>query len=158
LLLAPPTKATMFDYGHSPDSRRETQRQHDAGGNPGRYRAQGRLRLLARGFRVRVGEPRQDPGATPSTASSVADDAVRVGPFAAATPEVARALLSQALPAMPLDPPVEIVVPDPTDSPAREVLAEFGFRERQDRLRMELGGPFAPAGVEQYGTTPYLVT
>jgi GNAT superfamily N-acetyltransferase len=90
--------------------------------------------------------------------SSVAGDAIRVGPFAAATPDIAHALLSQALPAMPLDPPVEVVVPDPTHSPARGLLAEFGFRERQDRLRMELGGPFAPAGIEQYGTTPYLVT
>ena len=90
--------------------------------------------------------------------SSVADGAVRVGPFAAATPAVARALLSQVLPAMPLDSPVEVVVPDPTDGPAREVLAKFGFRERQDRLRMELGDPFAPAGIEQYGTTPYLAT
>ena len=90
--------------------------------------------------------------------SSISDDAVRVGPFAAATPSVARALLSQVLPAMPLDSLVEIVVPDPTHSPAREVLQELGFHERQDRLRMELGGPFASAGIEQYGTTPYLVT
>jgi len=90
--------------------------------------------------------------------SSVADDAIHVGPFAAATPDIAHALLSQALPAMPLDPPVEVVVPDPARSPARGLLTEFGFRERQDRLRMELGDPFASAGIEQYGTTPYLVT
>ena len=90
--------------------------------------------------------------------SSVAGNAVRVGPFAAATPAVARALLSQVLPAMPLDSPVEIVVPDPTHSPARGILVEFGFRERQDRLRMELGEPFSPAGIEQYGTTPYIAT
>jgi hypothetical protein len=90
--------------------------------------------------------------------SSFADDAVRVGPFAAATPAVARTLLSQVLPAMPLDSPVEVVVPDPSHSPARKVLEELGFRERQVRLRMELGPPFAPAGIEQYGTTPYLAT
>ncbi len=59
---------------------------------------------------------------------------------------------------MPLDSPVEVVVPDPTYGPVRGILAEFGFRERQDRLRMELGEPFSPAGIEQYGTTPYLVT
>ena len=53
---------------------------------------------------------------------------------------------------------VEVVVPDSTDSPARGVLQELGFHERQDRLRMELGDPLAPAGIEQYGTTPYLAT
>ena len=90
--------------------------------------------------------------------SSVADNAVRVGPFAATTPAVARGLLSHALPAMPPGSPVEVVVPDPADSPAQEVLRELGFHERQDHLRMELGDPFAPAGIEQYGTTPYLAT
>jgi GNAT superfamily N-acetyltransferase len=90
--------------------------------------------------------------------SSVAEDIVRVGPFAAATPDIAHALLSQALPAMPLDPTVEVVVPDPADSPAREVLQELGFHERRDRLRMELGDRFVPARIEQYGTTPYLAT
>jgi GNAT superfamily N-acetyltransferase len=90
--------------------------------------------------------------------SSVADDAVRVGPYAAATPAVARALLSRVLPALPLDSSVEVVVPGLSHSPAREVLQELGFHERQDRLRMEFGDPFAPAGIEQYGTTPYLAT
>lgn len=89
---------------------------------------------------------------------SVADNATRIGPFAAATPAVARALLSRLLPTMAPDLPAEVVVPDPTDGPSREVLQEFGFRERRDRLRMEFGNPFAPEGLEQYGTTPYLAT
>lgn len=89
--------------------------------------------------------------------SSVADNAARVGPFAAATPTIARALLSR-LPAMSPASPVEIVVPDPTDGPAREVLQEFGFRERQDRLLMQLGDPSTSEGIDQYGTTPYLAT
>lgn len=90
--------------------------------------------------------------------SSAGGGAVRIGPFAAATPGIARALLSGSLPATAPNSPVEVVVPDPTNSPAREVLQGFGFRERQDRLRMELGDPPSQGGFEQYATTPYLAT
>lgn len=90
--------------------------------------------------------------------SSVADNAARVGPFAAATPAVASALLSRSFPAMAPTSPIEVVVPDPTNGPARNVLQEFGFRERKDRLLMELGDPSTSEGIDQYGTTPYLAT
>ena len=79
----------------------------------------------------------------------------RVGPFVASTPGVARLLLTRALRAGGA--PVEITVPGPAGSPAHDLLHEFGFRGREDRLRMELGGALQ-TGLEHYGTTPYLAT
>jgi hypothetical protein len=51
-------------------------------------------------------------------------------------------------------------VPGPAESPAHDLLHEFGFRSRKDRLRMELGegSGVRLSGLEQYGTTPYLAT
>ncbi len=56
--------------------------------------------------------------------------------------------------------PVEVTVPGPEGSPAHDLLREFGFRGRKDRLQMELGEESGVhrAGLEQYGTTPYLAT
>ncbi len=91
--------------------------------------------------------------------SACASGTVRIGPFVAATPTVARVLLSRALLATPAGAPVEVVVPNPEVSPTREVLQGLGSHERRDRLRMELGEtPAARGGSEQYGTTPYLAT
>jgi ribosomal protein S18 acetylase RimI-like enzyme len=83
----------------------------------------------------------------------------RIGPFVASTPGVARLLLARALDAGDGS-PVEVTVPGPARSPAHDLLSEFGFGGRRDRLRMELGeeGGVRPAGLEQYGTTPYLAT
>ena len=91
----------------------------------------------------------------------------RIGPFAASTPGVARLLLASAL-ASALgsalgngEPsPVEVTVSGPAESPAHDLLREFGFGGRKDRLRMELGeeSGVRPAGLEHYGTTPYLAT
>ena len=85
--------------------------------------------------------------------------ATRIGPFVASTPRVARLLLARALGAS-AGSPVEVTVPDPEGSPAHDLLREFGFRGRKDRLRMELGEACGAqgAGLEQYGTTPYLAT
>ncbi len=82
--------------------------------------------------------------------------ATRIGPFVASTPGVARLLLARALDGSP----VEVTLPGPAGSPAHDVLREFGFGGRRDRLRMELGeGSLVhPAGLEHYGTTPYLAT
>ncbi|QIN84930.1 GNAT family N-acetyltransferase [Rubrobacter tropicus] len=89
---------------------------------------------------------------------SAGTDAMRLGPFVAAGPDVARLLLARALretgPA-----PVRVIVPGPATSPAHALLREFGFEGRKDRLRMELGGPLdRPDGLEHYGTTPYMAT
>jgi hypothetical protein len=75
----------------------------------------------------------------------------------ASTPGVARLLLARALRG---GSPVEVTVPGPAESPAHELLREFGFRGREDRLRMELGGATDErrSGLEHYGTTPYLAT
>jgi GNAT superfamily N-acetyltransferase len=85
--------------------------------------------------------------------------ATRVGPFVASTPGVARLLLARALRASGGS-PVEVTVPGPAGSPAHDLLREFGFRGREDRLRMELGEESSVrlAGLEHYGTTPYLAT
>ena len=85
--------------------------------------------------------------------------ATRVGPFVASTPAVARLLLIRALRARG-GAPVEVTVPDSAKSPAHDLLREFGFRGRGDRLRMELGEESSVrlAGLEHYGTTPYLAT
>jgi GNAT superfamily N-acetyltransferase len=80
----------------------------------------------------------------------------RIGPFMASTPGVARLLLARALDGSP----AEVAVPGPAESPAHDLLREFGFGGRTDRLRMELGEEcgVCPAGLEHYGTTPYLAT
>jgi hypothetical protein len=85
--------------------------------------------------------------------------ATRIGPFAASTPGVARLLLARSLGASDGS-SVEVTVPGGAESPAHDLLREFGFRGRKDRLRMELGEESGArqAGLEQYGTTPYLAT
>lgn len=89
---------------------------------------------------------------------SAGGDAIRLGPFVAATPYVARLLLARALGETGPS-PVRVIVPGPEDCPAHAVLRGFGFRGRKDRLLMELGGPNdPPAGLVHYGTTPYLAT
>jgi len=90
---------------------------------------------------------------------SSAGRANRIGPFVASTPSVARLLLAGALRAGGGS-PVEITVPGSSESPAHELLREFGFKGRRDRLQMELGaqGPIRRTGLEHYGTTPYLAT
>ncbi len=85
--------------------------------------------------------------------------ATRIGPFLAATPEVARLLLTRALDATD-GATVRVTVPGPAGCPAHALLEEFGFVGRPDRLRMELGETTAGcrAGLIHYGTTPYLAT
>ena len=88
---------------------------------------------------------------------SSSEGAAHVGPFMAATPDVARLLLARALDEAG-DSPVQVTVPGPTGA-ARALLAEFGFVGRPDRLRMELGEMAAGSGgLAHYGTTPYLAT
>ena len=86
-------------------------------------------------------------------------DRTRIGPFMASTPGVARLLLARALDAGD-GAPVEVTVSGPVESPAHDLLREFGFGGRRGRLRMELGevSGVRPAGLEHYGTTPYLAT
>lgn len=81
----------------------------------------------------------------------------QVGPFVASTPDVACLLLECAL-RRSGGLPVEVTVPGSSESPAHELLREFGFRGRRDRLRMELGTQAGQPGLEHYGTTPYLAT
>jgi ribosomal protein S18 acetylase RimI-like enzyme len=85
--------------------------------------------------------------------------ATRVGPFLAATPDVARLLLARALDAAG-GAPVQVTVSSPAGCPAHALLEEFGFVGRPDRLRMELGEqtPSVRPGLVHYGTTPYLAT
>jgi GNAT superfamily N-acetyltransferase len=86
--------------------------------------------------------------------------ATRIGPFLASTPGVARLLLARTLRSSG-GCCVEVTIPGPAESPAHELLREFGFRGREDRLRMELGGATCVrqmGGLEHYGTTPYLAT
>jgi GNAT superfamily N-acetyltransferase len=81
-----------------------------------------------------------------------------VGPFVASTFGVACLLLAHAVLASGGS-PVEVTVPAPVESPAHDLLREFGFRGCEDRLRMELGATAERgSGVEHYGTTPYLAT
>ena len=89
---------------------------------------------------------------------SAGGGAAHLGPFVAATPHVARLLLTRALgEAGPS--PVRVVAPGPDTSPAHAMLRKFGFEGREDRLRMELGRPSGPSdGLAHYGTTPYLAT
>lgn len=82
---------------------------------------------------------------------------VRVGPFMASSPEVARALLTRAL-ETDGSRSVEVSLPAPKGSPAHELLREFGFVGRRDRLRMEMGEAAPTEGLQVYGTTPYLAT
>ena len=85
--------------------------------------------------------------------------AVRLGPFLASTPDVARLLLTGALREAG-GAPVRITAPGPTERRAHSLLQEFGFQGTQDRMRMELGETKAPGqdGLVQYGTTAYLAT
>jgi GNAT superfamily N-acetyltransferase len=85
--------------------------------------------------------------------------AVRIGPFLASTPNVARLLLANALQAAG-SAPVRITAPGPIDSHAHFLLQEFGFQGTQDRMRMELGETKALRhdGLVHYGTTAYLPT
>ncbi len=82
-----------------------------------------------------------------------------IGPFLAATPEVARLLLARALDATG-GAPVRVTVPGPAGSPAHALLREFDFVGQTDRLRMQLGETpvTCRAGLDHYGTTPYLAT
>ena len=82
---------------------------------------------------------------------------VRVGPFMASSPEVARALLTRAL-ETDGGRSVEVSLPAPKGGPAHGLLREFGFVGRRDRLRMELGEASLTEGLQAYGTTPYLAT
>lgn len=82
--------------------------------------------------------------------------AFRIGPFMASSPEVAWLLLARALEDVG-GAPAEVTVTG--SGPAHSLLGEFGFVGREDRLKMELGESLVRfAGMEQYGTTPYLAT
>jgi ribosomal protein S18 acetylase RimI-like enzyme len=85
------------------------------------------------------------------------DRVTRLGPFAAASPGVARLLLGAAL-ADTAGGPVEATVPGPGGSPAHDLFAGCGFVGRAERLRMQLGEAPDPGGLVHYGTTPYLAT
>jgi hypothetical protein len=61
-----------------------------------------------------------------------------IGPFVASSPGVARLLLACTLGASDGS-SVEMTVPGPAENLTRDLLREFGFRGRKDRLRMELG-------------------
>jgi ribosomal protein S18 acetylase RimI-like enzyme len=83
----------------------------------------------------------------------------RIGPFVTSTPDVARLLLAGALRAGGGS-SVEVTVPGVAESPAHELLREFGFKGRRDRLQMELGEEdgVLQGRMKHYGTTPYLAT
>ena len=85
--------------------------------------------------------------------------AIRIGPFLASTPDVARLLLANALSATG-GAPVQVTVPSPAECRAHALMQEFGFEGAEDRLRMELGEKTAVCrdGLVHYGTTPYLAT
>ena len=85
--------------------------------------------------------------------------AIRIGPFLASTPGVARLLLANALSATG-GAPVQVTVPGPAECRAHALMQEFGFEGAEDRLRMELGERTATCrgGLVHYGTTPYLAT
>ena len=90
--------------------------------------------------------------------------AIRIGPFLAATPNVARQLLSRVLcDGERAGIPFEATVTGAAESPAHDLFEEFGFEGHADRLRMELGKapalrPASSGGLTHYGTTPYLAT
>jgi len=85
--------------------------------------------------------------------------AIRIGPFLASTPDVARLLLARALPATG-GTPVQVTVSGSAGCHAHSLLQEFGFEGAEDRMRMELGEKTATCstGLVHYGTTPYLAT
>jgi ribosomal protein S18 acetylase RimI-like enzyme len=90
---------------------------------------------------------------------SVRGRAIRIGPFLASTPDVARLLLARALPATG-GTPVQVTVSGSAGCHAHSLLQEFGFEGTEDRMRMELGEKTATCstGLVHYGTTPYLAT
>ena len=88
---------------------------------------------------------------------SASGSTVRIGPLMASSPGVARVLLVRALETHD-GRSVEVSLPAPKGSPAHELLYEFGFVGRRDRLRMELGEASPTQGLRAYGTTPYLAT
>ena len=85
--------------------------------------------------------------------------AIRIGPFLASTPDVARLLLARAL-SVTGGTPVQVTVPGPAGCQAHSLLQEFGFQGTKDRMRMELGEKMTACrtGLVHYGTTPYLAT
>jgi ribosomal protein S18 acetylase RimI-like enzyme len=86
--------------------------------------------------------------------------AIRIGPFLASTPDVARLLLARALPATG-GTPVQVTVSGSAGCHAHSLLQEFGFEGTEDRMRMELGEKetaTCSTGLVHYGTTPYLAT
>lgn len=82
----------------------------------------------------------------------------RIGPFMAANKTVARLLLANAIEAR-VGELVQLTVPGGNEKP-HELLDEFGFSGRAERLQMELGnvGNHVHRGLEQYATTAYLAT
>ncbi|MGI8541605.1 MAG: GNAT family N-acetyltransferase [Rubrobacteraceae bacterium] len=80
---------------------------------------------------------------------------IRIGPFMASDEKVAETLLSRAIEGG--DAPIRIVVPG-EDGPAHELIRDFGFAGKRDRLRMEMGEIPEPGGLEEYATTAYLAT
>jgi hypothetical protein len=77
----------------------------------------------------------------------------------AENPDVAGLLMQHALESRAT--PVEATVTTPEDTDAHHLYEEFGFVGRRDRMRMELGeipAMYRGAGLEHYGTTPYLAT
>jgi GNAT superfamily N-acetyltransferase len=87
----------------------------------------------------------------------LAGEVVRLGPFAAKTPGVARRLLARAL-GETGGSPVRVIAPGPAGCPSHRLFEEFGFVGHRDRLRMELGQGVEAGGLVHYGTTPYLAT
>ena len=85
--------------------------------------------------------------------------AIRIGPFLASTPDVARLLLARTLSASG-GATIQVTVPGPPRCHAHSLLQEFGFEGKEDRMRMELGEKMAThdTGLVHYGTTPYLAT
>lgn len=83
--------------------------------------------------------------------------ATRIGPFVAADTGAARSLLARAIRTNGKE-PIRLI--SPGGAPARDLLREFGFSGREDRLRMDLGEARSPdpRGPEQYATTAYLAT
>lgn len=79
----------------------------------------------------------------------------RIGPFMASDESVARMLLFRAIEVGGGE--IRITVPG-EDGPAHELLHEFGFAGKRDRLRMEMGEAPKPRGLDEYATTAYLAT
>lgn len=79
----------------------------------------------------------------------------RLGPFMASGESVARMLLFRAIEGG--GGPIRVTVPG-EDGSAHQLLHEFGFAGRRDRLRMEMGEAPKPRGLDEYATTAYLAT